>query len=469
LEKTNRHGFRKPYKKKGSAIIFVLIMVLAIAGVVVLAAELGMSDVRQEIRYEDAQLAQRTWEAATSQIDDLEQKGSLTLPDSRAFSLNGVTGTLTTVDNSTNLANSILVTSTLTTPDQRTYPESTVLAKGIPNTPFDYALFVNAAFTSSSYLFNTGASSANGDIFANGNISITGSGSAGSNVVNGSIYSTGTITKNTLTVTGTTNPSSSAITFPTVTASNYQTIASVVSSSNTLSGGTFATVTAGNPYPVWYYSNGGVSVSGTFSGTGTVFLNGSVSITGNLSYANSGSTAVFIVNGNLTVNGSTMVGYWFVTGNTSINGSGLDITRGGLVTNTISFAAGTTSVMDPTVKNSTTTGNLLHLPGYTWNTNNVLAKNWSGTYAISSPSDTGSMAWTVSNSGTVTGTINDSAEGAGAISGTLTSAGVFNGTYFAGGSTWTVSGTLTLSGSTLSGPLSVTSSLGTYTQNVTMT
>jgi hypothetical protein len=463
---------RREYsKQRGSAIIFVLIMVLAIAGVVILAAELGMSDVRQEVRYEDGVLAQRTWEAATSQIDDLEQKGSLILPDSRAFSLNGVTGTLTTVDNSTNLANSILMTSTLTAPDQRTYRESTVLCKVVPNTPFDFALFVNAAFTSSNYLFNTGGSSANGDIFANGNISITGSGSAGSNVVNGSIYSTGTITKSTVTLTGATNASGSAITYPTVTASNYQTVASVVSSSNNLTGITFPTVTGGDPYPVYYYSNGGVNVSGTYTGTGTAFLNGNVTVNGAMSYGNGSSTAVFIVNGNLTTSGPALIGYWFVTGTLNSSGSGLSISRGGMVVGGLSTSSSTNIVMDPTVKNSTTTGNLLHLPGYTWNTNDALANSWSGTYTIPSQSDSGTIAFTVSNSGTISGgTIKDGAMGSGTVTGTLSSAGAFNGAYVVGGSTWSVTGTLTLSGSTLSGTLSATSSgQGTYIQNVTMT
>ncbi|HEY3782237.1 MAG TPA: hypothetical protein VGL56_14230 [Fimbriimonadaceae bacterium] len=445
-------------------------MVLAIAGVVVLAAELGMSDLRQEIRYEDQQLAQRTWDAATSMIDDLEANGSLTLPDSRSFTLNGVSGTLATVDNSSSLANSIKVTSTLTTPDGRTYPEWAILCKAVPNTPFDYALFVNSAFTSNNYTFNTGASSANGDIFANGNISITGLGSAGSNVVNGSIYSSGNITTSKLTVTGTTSKNNTAITFPSVTAANYQAIASVNSSNNTLTGGTFPTVYAGNPYPVWYYSNGGVSVSGTFGGIGTVFLNGSVSISGAMAYANTSSTAVFIVNGNLTVNGGAMVGYWFVTGNTSINSGGLDITQGALVTNTISFSANTTSVMDPTVKSSVTTGNLLHLPGYTWNTNDFLAGTWSGPYTVTSQSDTGTLAITVSNSGVVTGTTHDASEGNGTVTGTLTSAGVYNATYVYSGSTWTASGTMTQSGGVLTGAITATcSSIGTYTENVSLT
>ncbi len=352
--------------RRGSAMIMVMLMVLATAAVVVTAAAFGNSSLLQETRYQDLKTAQATWDAFVSEMDAQEAAGTLSLPSNQGFKLNSTYGVISVTDNSANLANSILITGTLTTPDGRTYPESSIISKVPNNTPFDYAIFVNGSFSNGAYTINTGSSGSNGDIFSNGAIALSGSGSASSNVINGNISAAGAISTNNITETGTTASGATSITFPSVTSAEYSAVETTTTSNNNITGVTFSNPSLETPYPVLYCSNGGVTISGTVSGIGTVYFNGSVSVNGNMSYANSSSCAVFIVNGSLTTNGSTLVGYWFVTGSYNDNGSGLSLARGGMAVGSYSASSSTNVTLDPTVKNSPTTGNMLHLPGYTW-------------------------------------------------------------------------------------------------------
>lgn len=457
--------------RRGGAIIYILIMVVAIAAVVLVCAEFGMATVRHQLRYEDQIALNYAFEGICAKIDADAAAGSIsTLPASYTVNQNGVSGTITVSDNSANIANSMLASGTLTATDGRTYPVSAVLAKQVNATPFWYALFVNNNLTSTGWTFYTGSGGSNGDIFANGTISITGHNPAANNVINGNVQATGsTITLTTVSATGTQTKNASPITFTTPVGANYLAVASATSSNNNLAGYTFGSVSGGSPYPVLYCSAASINVSGSFSGTGTVYFNGNVTVNGAMSYANGSSKVAFVVNGNLTTNGQTLVGYWYVNGTTSSGGATLTDTNGALITRSFSSGAPVNLVLDTTVKNSVTTGNLLHLPGYTWNTNDILAGTYIGTYTVNS-GDSGTMNMTVANDGTVTGTLSDVTLGSGTIAGTLTSYGSFTGTETAGGYLFTASGSLTLSGTTLSGTLNISNaSWGNYTQTVTLT
>ncbi len=109
--------------------IMIMLMVLATAFVVSAAATFGRASNDIEYRKERDYKVAYTWEAALSMVDATSSAANLgPLPASIAFSLNGVTGTLTVANNSANMANSLLVTTTFTTPDGSTYPESGILS-----------------------------------------------------------------------------------------------------------------------------------------------------------------------------------------------------------------------------------------------------------------------------------------------------------------------------------------------------
>jgi hypothetical protein len=116
--------------KRGSAIICILLMVLAIAFIVSVAATYGRVTNDWQYRYERDAKVQCAWDAAVSQADAKESAGSFSsFPATFSISLNGVTGTITVADNSGTMANSLKVTSTLTASDGKTYLESAIIAK----------------------------------------------------------------------------------------------------------------------------------------------------------------------------------------------------------------------------------------------------------------------------------------------------------------------------------------------------
>ena len=446
-------------RKRGSAMIIILLMVLATAFIVSVAATFGRQSNDIEFRYERDAKVQCAWDAAVSQADANEAAGSFSsFPATFALNLNGVTGTINVADNSGSMANSLLVTSTLTAADGKTYGESSIIAKTTTATPFYFAVFSNHAFTDT-HQFVTGGSGSNGDVFANGNISITG---GGTSTVNGNISSTGLVTLSGTTVTGSQYASQTAITFTTPPSNGYYVNQTATSSSGTLSGYTFGSVSAGSQYPILYESAASVNVSGSFTGTGTVYFNGNVTVSGAMSYGNGSSHVAFIVNGNLTTNGNALVGYWYVNGTTTTSGSSLSNTKGGLITNNFSPGTSTAITLDPTVKNSVATGNELSLPGYTWTTTDSLVGTYIGTYTVSGAGDSGTMNFTVTSSGAVSGTIVDGILGSGTLSATLLSNGTFSGTITISGNSYPSTGTLTLSGKSLTGTLTAVVSGNDY-------
>lgn len=352
-------------RQRGSAIIYIMVMVVAIAAVVLVCAEFGMATIRHQLRYEDQIALNYAFEGICSKINADSAAGNLgTLPASYAVSQNGVSGTITVSDNSASLASSLLASGTLTATDGRTYPVSAILPKTTSANPYWYALFVNSNLSSSGWKFNTGSGGSNGDIFANGTVSITGSGSAGNNVVNGNIQATGSsITTSTLTVTGTKSTGASAIAYPSPSWFNYWLYSSTLSSNNNLAGATFSSVASGSQYPILYMSSVSVNVSGTFTGKGTVYFAGNVTVNGAMSYGNSSSRVAFVVQGNLTTNGQALIGYWFVVGSTSTGGAAFTNTNGGIVTSSFSSGSPLSLTLDPAVKNSSAEGKYLNLPG----------------------------------------------------------------------------------------------------------
>jgi hypothetical protein len=115
--------------KRGSAILFILSMVLATAFVVSVAATFGRASNDNEYRAERDYKAARTWDAAVSMADAKSAAGAYTsLPATFAISLNGFSGTMTVANNGTSMANSLKLTSTLTAPDGAKYAESAIIA-----------------------------------------------------------------------------------------------------------------------------------------------------------------------------------------------------------------------------------------------------------------------------------------------------------------------------------------------------
>jgi len=445
-------------RQRGSAILYILFMVLAISIIVLVGAELGMSNIRQEIRYEDKVAADRTADAALAQVDADNSKGTLILPTTRQFALNGFTGTLTISDNSVAMANSIMVSTTLTAPDGRTYPISAILSKGHIPSAWDYAMVSDSSPTVARAL-TFGATGANGDIFVFGDMDF-----ANTSVVNGNASATGVVSGNP-TVTGTTNNLASALfTYPSAIASDYANVATnYYSGTLTTVGWTFSN---GQPYDVVYVA-GDLDLTGIIAGKGTFYVGGNVNINSAISFANANSHVGFISPNSISL-ANNSVGYFYSGGTFLGTTATITLGSGGIVASAVSLLKSSTVILDPFVHNNSAEGVSLHLPGFAWTVTNLFAGSHSGTFTISATGDNGTLNVTVANNGAVTGSIFDNAlNQTGTISGVLTNSGIWNATLTYPSGTWTSTGNLT-KGAGVSGTIVETSGATQYTLAVNL-
>lgn len=433
-------------------------MVLAISVIVLVGAELGMSNIRQEIRYEDKVMADRTSDAAIAQIDADNAKGTLNLPSTRQFSLNGFSGTVTITDNSAAMANSIMVSATLTAPDGRTYPVSAILSKNHIPSAWDYAV-VSDSSPAAAKALTTGAAGANGDMFVFGNMAF-----APGSIVNGNVSATGLVTGAPAVTGSTYNLATAPFTFPGVIASDYANVAtSYYSSSLTTAGWTFSNA---SPYDVVYVA-GNLNLSGTITGKGTFFVGGAVTTNGAVSYANAGSHVAFVTPNSVNL-GYNAVGY-FYSGGTFQFSANETVSSGSVVASGLNLSHTATVIMDPLVHNNSAEGVNLHLPGFAWTITNLFSGSHTGTYTISSIADSGTLNITVANNGTVTGSIFDNAlNQTGTVSGVLTNSGIWNATFTFPSGTYTSTGNLIKGGSGVSGTIVATQGANNYTLAVTL-
>lgn len=341
--------------QRGSAYLYVLLVAASLTVFILLASTMSAQNYSVSSRRVSQVMAREVFDAAVEQVLADRDNRTLAVPSSRTLTLNGVSCTVTVADNSASLAKSFKVSATVTA-QRQSFAFSRIVGGNEPDA-FTYALAVDGNVSTASQL-TTGALGSNGATTVNGSVSLTNS----LTTINGNLEAANSIAPITLLVTGTKyeNYGTKRFTFPS--SSPYQDVASSSSNGATINGFTFASVSPGQPYPV-HYMTGSVSVRGTFSGVGTIVVNGDLTYSANTTYANSSSRVAWIVMGNLNLTGRSVVGYHSVNGTTSVTGLS-SITSGGLVTKTYSQSAAFSTTLDPTVKNNPNEGVRLRLPGY---------------------------------------------------------------------------------------------------------
>lgn len=341
-------------KKRGSAILYIMFLILSVSIIVILAAEIGMQTWRGENRYEDQINVQRAWEGICAKIDADTQGSGITVPATYNVSQNGVTGTVTVSDNSSNISNTNVATATLTvTADSRTYPESAVIPKKA-HTPsvWDYLFYAYGAHD----LSGGKNFSATGDIDVNGKINPGG----GASTLTGNALATNSIGAS-ITVSGTkTQNGTMPFSAPSVVAATYLASATSTYVSLTTNGWTFSTPSSGASYDLVYVT-GDLHIQGTITGTGTFYVGGNFVLDNDVTLAPGAEVAFIIpskpVNINHTCNGL----FYCNNGNTTINVSPF---TGAVVCNQVTNnSPGATITFDSTIKTDSSIGVRMHLPG----------------------------------------------------------------------------------------------------------
>lgn len=343
--------------ERGSAYIFVILLVITITTVGLSLADLSMAYVKSQRRLEAAAKTRLLFDGVLAQIDSINKTNPIVaLPTNVVATIRGTNVNCTLTDGSAEASNSIKVTATISDGGY-SYTRSGFVSM-TRYSPFEYAIAVNKNFSTAQAVI-TGSGGANGDIFANGNISVL----ALLTVVNGNADATGT--SNATLVSGSKRGSLRAMSFPNPIDTDYQTAATTTLSGNqTLNGYTFPAVAAGQPYPIVYIS-GSLTFKGAITNVGTFYATGLISFNGNVTYANASSRVAFITGNNITWGAFNVVGYMYAKGNftsqglSGTNSSGSLAAAGNVVIN-----RATTVTLDPTVRDDPLQGYLLHLPVY---------------------------------------------------------------------------------------------------------
>lgn len=342
-------------KRRGSAMIFAVVMVVAITTAIMVTLTVVTNALQHVRRQENITRARYALEGAMVQAVAEHGKGTYSLPANRSYVVNGLLNSLTVTDNSSAVKRTLSLSGTVAIRGT-TYSEARVMGQRLTASPFYYALFVNDAFSLNNTL-TTGSGGENGDVYIKGASSLLGLG----NTVNGEFESASTLSLGSISITGTAFEGVPALTFPPVNATDYSTASGVTTIGSSLNGYTFNSGVTGTQL---LYAPTDLSLRGTFRNKGTIFVNGDVTVINTMSYFDSNSRLTVIASGSITFNNPNVVGYWY--GQTCWLGlTGVNISRGGLAVMSFGSLLGSITVInDPAVWNDPSEGPKMYLPGF---------------------------------------------------------------------------------------------------------
>ncbi len=348
-------------RRQGSALLYVLMMVLAVGAVAVAAVNVCTAGYTAQIRAESAAQAADAFDAGVDQIVEDSELGTLTVPSQRQLTIGSVTCSLNVKDNGSSLPGSYLVSGTMTVKGLQ-FGQTKVIGRHITPNPFFYVLFANSSINSAQLVTTNGPSFA-GDVSVNGNLTL----SNASTQINGDAEATGTISPGSLNVTGVKLQGASAVSFPVlpiilIPALNPYLIQAVLQLPGLLING----LNLGNGYPL-AYALLATQLQGTFTGKGTIYFPGNVTIVGDMFYGDSNSRLAVIAYGNITVAGSVthLVGHFYAGGTFTVqspNAKLLD--TGSVVANAVVIQAPFALNHDAAIWQDPTEGYRLKMPGY---------------------------------------------------------------------------------------------------------
>lgn len=275
--------------QRGSALILTLLLAIAATTAVLTMANLTSQNSKQESNREYQVKARYGIEGAVARVEQSFNDGTISLGSNTSYTIGGVTWTTNTTDNSGTLSKSYKVTVSGRV-GGKDYARSFVIGNPYERGPFHFALYTTKNLSLGQQL--TTSSSPAGSLASDGNIDIT----ANSCVVGGNVEVRGNVTQSkTWTVSGTTKTVSAIPAGGTITTTNYTSSANRILVTGTLAGMTFA---ASNEL---YSRTGALTISGVVRNKGTIFVNGDVTISADITYFDSNAALAVIATGKITV------------------------------------------------------------------------------------------------------------------------------------------------------------------------
>lgn len=306
-------------KRRGSAMVFVIIVVFSITSVVLVAAKLSSASETEYVNnLQDAQFDAMA-DGSLSQLKADAYKNAVSVGTrSNTFDKGTVT---TAVAAHPTLPRAYLLTMTGRIGD-RDFRRVKVVGNRVRPNPSFYGLWVGGTYSDSAL-----ATRVDGSAYFAANATISGPWTVTKDYLNG-----GAATLNVGTTVG--GHYLTGVRAQTMTPSSAANYTGGTSLGNTATNLTFGPESGGY-YAIFNKGTGNLTLSGgTISGKGTVYVAGNLTISGNYNYADANSRVVFIVKGRLTVNATAtqIVGTYLVENRIDLSGVTLTVPRGNLCT-----------------------------------------------------------------------------------------------------------------------------------------
>lgn len=311
-------------KRRGSALVFTSILMVAITTVVIGTVQVNMVAAKKAEQKISEALAEQTFDAQTALVAAISKDQTITLPLSFDCLINGYKMTCTVADNSASEARTVKLTAVGSFRGTR-FKYTRIIGGRQTTHPLYYALWSNDSIDMTANPLTTVG---NGHVYSRGNVTL------GSSTVSGDVLSTGTVAS-----AGATVDKNVVSAVPDQVLPPIDLAALLAESTGSLNIGeinglTFPSVLVNGHYPL-NYCDKATSIRGVIAGKGTTVFPGNLTISGDLTYANGASRAVFIVDGSLTIDSTVteLSGLWFVRGKVTAEGASgtLYLPRGSLV------------------------------------------------------------------------------------------------------------------------------------------
>lgn len=354
-----RTNLPRARRQQGSALGFVIVLLLASTTMVVAIAELA-THLRVRVTKEEEKVGAKNIARGLAEVVRSELfYGMVSVPVNKMYSYREQDWHVTAVNNDANIKNTLLLTLTRTSGGETVTHQLVVPKLG---SWFDYALASNSP-ESESVQVRVGTLTSPGDCYINGNVSF----SHPLSRIEGDLECSGSLTSPSLTVTGRTLTSSPGLAFPSISSATYLSAADRVIDQP---GGTsfLSSITFMKPYELVFVDDD-LDVSGIVSGTGTLYVRGDVDVSGSIIYLLSSSRLVIIATGDITVNASSaplVSGYFFTRGRFHVRGGGGSsvLLTGAVVADNVRFDRPITIAYDSTVKTDRNAAVRFKLPGF---------------------------------------------------------------------------------------------------------
>ncbi len=329
-------------RQRGTAMLFVLVLVGLMTIAVLAAVELSTSAATLAGRREAEARARYAFEGSVQLFLCEYRNKTKSLPSTTVYTVGEQKVDLKATDNSADRPRTIRFEGS-TTVQGKLYAFTDVGGDRLDPNPLDYALFTNSNLDPT-FGITLGANSTLGDLNVNGSIVNR----ANPFVINGDLESMGSTLPTGATIRGNQMLGESAVPFPSTNSVTYLAAALVSLLVGTVADYVFPGL---DPYPV-VYRLGGLDIRGVIRGKGTFYVNGTATISGDITYGDANSRLVVIATGGVTVNAgvANIAGFYYTNGTFRTNGN-VKNTSGSIAAQTLTLGGTLEVIHDPSLWN----------------------------------------------------------------------------------------------------------------------